>query len=391
LIFPRLIPIFEKLGFTLVHTDGNARAGILHTGRGDVLTPVFMPVGTQGAVKAVEHRELEEAGTQILLCNTYHLYLRPGMEVIRKAGGLHALINWQRPILTDSGGYQVFSLTELRRIEEEGIEFRSHLDGSRHFLTPESAINIQRTLGSDVMMVLDECTPFPCERDYAEKSGELTIRWAERCRRQAERSNALYGKDQALFAVTQGGVHEDLRERSVSGLVSMDFDGFAIGGLAVGEPHQTMYDITALCTGLLPPDKPRYLMGVGTPDNIVESIGRGVDIFDCVLPTRNGRNGMVFTRNGKLNLRNVGNADDFIPVDEQCPCYGCRTFSRAYLRHLFKSGEILGLQLASLHNLTFFLWLTAAAREAIVGGRFQHWREQILGMLSADAQETPAT
>jgi len=363
----------------------------MHTGRGDVLTPVFMPVGTQGAVKAVEHRELEEAGTQILLSNTYHLYLRPGTEIVRKAGGLHALINWRKPILTDSGGYQVFSLSELRKLEEEGVEFRSHLDGSRHFLTPEGVIDIQRTLGSDFMMVLDECVPYPCERDYAERSGELTIRWAGRCRDQAGRTEALYGKDQALFAIVQGSVYEVLRERSAAALTAMDFDGYAIGGLAVGEPRETMYNLTALCTGMLPADKPRYLMGVGTPENILESIDRGVDMFDCVLPTRNGRNGVVFTQSGKINLRNAGNADEFSPVDSRCSCYGCRNFTRAYLRHLFKSGEILALQLASIHNLTFFLWLVAAAREAIVEGRFRTWKDQMLGMLSTDATEIPAS
>ncbi len=343
-----------------------------------------MPVGTQGSVKAVEHRELLEIGAKIILGNTYHLYLRPGTEIIEKAGGLHSFMNWDRPILTDSGGYQVFSLSDMRGIEEDGVAFKSHLDGSAHMFSPERVLDIQRSLGSDIMMVLDECTPYPCEETYARDSHELTLRWAERCKVRQMQTKPLYGYQQSLFGIVQGGTFPAIREASAKGLLKMDFDGYAIGGLSVGEPAQDMYSMTEICTAILPPRKPRYLMGVGTPQNLLESIDRGIDMFDCVLPTRNGRNAVVFTRSGKLNLRNAMNALDFSPIDLECECYTCSNFTRAYLRHLFKASEILALQLASIHNLSFYLWLLRATREAILNDEFQSWKTEQLGRLSKE-------
>lgn len=340
-----------------------------------------MPVGTQGTVKAMEQRELEEIGARIILGNTYHLYLRPGTEVLEAAGGLHGFIRWGGALLTDSGGYQVFSLADLRGITEEGVEFTSHLDGSRHRFTPEGVVRIQRSLGSDVMMVLDECVPYPCDEAYARASNELTLRWAERCGSEFARTSARYGHRQMLFGIVQGSVYPDLRRRSAEELVRMGFDGYAIGGLSVGEPAAVMEGITALCTSMLPAEKPRYLMGVGTPENILAAIERGVDMFDCVLPTRNGRNAVLFTRAGKLNLRNARHAADFGPPDPACTCYTCRTFSRAYLRHLFKAGEVLALQLATMHNLSYYLALTTGARQAILEGRFAAWKEEQLRLL----------
>jgi queuine tRNA-ribosyltransferase len=375
------------LKFTLEHTDGAARAGTLVTDRGAIPTPIFMPVGTQGTVKAVEQRELRELGARIILGNTYHLYLRPGTELIASAGGLHNFMNWDRPILTDSGGYQVFSLADLRRIGEEGVEFKSHIDGSPHVFTPERVVDIERSLGSDIMMVLDECTPYPCDEAYAARSNELTLRWAARCRERLEATRPLYGASQSLFGIVQGSVFPGLRERSARALVAMDFEGYAIGGLSVGEPETAMEEITAVCTAVLPAEKPRYLMGVGTPRNILEAISRGVDMFDCVLPTRNGRNAVLFTRRGKLNMRNAVHTSDLRPVDEECTCYGCRTFSRAYLRHLFKAGEILALQIASMHNLTFYLWLVTEARKAIAEHRFVPWKAFMLEQLAAPAAD----
>lgn len=343
-----------------------------------------MPVGTQGAVKAMEPRELEEVGARIILGNTYHLYLRPGMSVIEMAGGLHKFSSWQKPILTDSGGYQVFSLSELRGIDPDGVNFKSHHDGSVHRFTPESVVEIQRSLGSDLMMVLDECPPYPCDEEYAVRSNELTVRWAARCRDRMERTEPRYGTGQSLFAIVQGSVYPSIRELSARTLVEMDFDGYAIGGLSVGEPVEQMYAMTGLCTAVLPQSKPRYLMGVGTPANILESIERGIDMFDCVLPTRNGRNGTLFTSRGKMNIRNMQYAGDQRPIDPECKCYTCRTFSRAYVRHLFKAREILGLQLATIHNLAFYLWLTRAAREAILEHRFAQWKAAILAALETD-------
>lgn len=374
--------------FNVEHTDGKARAGVIVTDRGEIPTPIFMPVGTQGTVKAVEQRELDELGARIILGNTYHLYLRPGVALIEKAGGLHQFMNWQKPILTDSGGYQVFSLSELRGIDEEGVTFKSHHDGSLHRFTPESVVDIQRSLGSDFMMVLDECTPYPCDREYARKSNELTLRWAERCQTRFAQTKGAYGSAQSLFAIVQGSIFPDIREISAKRLVEMDFEGYAIGGLSVGEPAEDMYRITDVCMAILPATKPRYLMGVGTPENILESIERGIDMFDCVLPTRNGRNGLFFTRKGKLNIKNAQFNEDFRPVDEECSCYACRNFTRAYIRHLMRAKEILALQLASIHNLTFYLWLVSEARAAILENRFSSWKQLQLQQLSAEAAAT---
>jgi len=367
--------------FTLQRSDGTARAGILETDHGSIQTPAFMPVGTQGSVKAIEQRELLEAGAEIVLGNTYHLYLRPGTEIMRAAGGVHKFIGWPGPILTDSGGYQVFSLNDLRDIDESGVTFRSHIDGSSHVFTPESVVNIQRHLGSDIMMVLDECAPFPCDAEYARRSNAMTIRWAERCKRAAEGSEPLYGHSQALFGIVQGSIFPEIRNRSAKDLVGIGFDGYAIGGLAVGEPPELMYSIVEVCEELLPRDKPRYLMGVGTPENLIEAIARGIDMFDCVLPTRNGRNANLFTRTGGINLRNSQFKTDFAPPDEKCPCYTCRNFSKAYLRHLFQVKEILGLQLATIHNLSFYLGLMREARKAIMENRFGSWRRETLAGL----------
>jgi queuine tRNA-ribosyltransferase len=346
-----------------------------------------MPVGTQGAIKAVEPRELEEIGARIILANTYHLFLRPGTDLVEKAGGLHNFMNWERPILTDSGGYQVFSLSELRGISEEGVVFKSHHDGSQHFFTPERVLDIQRSLGSDIMMVLDECAAYPCDEEYARTSSQLTLRWAERCKKQMERSQAKYGSRQELFAIVQGSVYPALREESARSLVTMNFDGYAIGGLSVGEPDDIMYRMTQVCTDVLPVEKPRYLMGVGTPENIVEGIERGVDMFDCVLPTRNGRNALLYTQDGKINIRNAVYADDFAPVDRSCSCYTCKNFTRAYIRHLFKAREILALQLASLHNLFFYLTLLRSARNAILNDGFASWKEEQLARLSVEVAD----
>lgn len=375
------------MNFTLLATDGKARAGVIQTDHGAIETPIFMPVGTQGSVKAIEQRELKELGAQIILGNTYHLYLRPGTEIIERAGGLHKFIGWDKPILTDSGGYQVFSLTDLRKIEEGGVTFKSHLDGSAHVFTPESVIGIQRQLGSDIMMVLDECTPYPCEFDYAFTSNALTLRWAERCKAAFEKEKPLYGYGQALFGIVQGSVYPEIREQSAKGLVRLDFDGYAIGGLAVGEPVTQMYEMTEVCERFLPADKPRYLMGVGTPENLLESIERGMDMFDCVLPTRNGRNAALFTRNGVLNIKNAIFKADFTPVDSECSCYTCKNFTRAYLRHLFQVKEILALQLATIHNLSFYLWLMKEARKAILDKRFSAWKQATIHQLQGSSTE----
>ncbi len=360
--------------FVVEHTEGAARAGLLATGHGIVRTPAFMPVGTQGTVKGLPPWALREIGSQIVLSNTYHLYLRPGREILTNAGGLHRFMGWDRPILTDSGGYQVFSLSDLRTIEEEGVQFRSHLDGSTHTFTPEGVVEIQRWIGSDIMMVLDECPAYPSPPEYAARSNELTLRWAERCKERFLTSDAFYGHPQALFGIVQGSVYRDLRERSIAGLTDIGFDGYAIGGLAVGEPAAEMFEMISFCADRLPAGKPRYLMGVGTPANLIDAVARGVDLFDCVLPTRNGRNGMLFTRRGALNIRNARYAGDHTPVDEECSCAVCRTHSRAYLRHLFQSGEMLGPVLATTHNLFFYHWIMQSVREAISSGRFAEWR-----------------
>jgi queuine tRNA-ribosyltransferase len=374
------------LNFDLVASDGKARAGVIKTDHGEVHTPAFMPVGTQGSVKAIEQRELQELDAEIILGNTYHLYLRPGAEILEKAGGLHKFIGWDKPILTDSGGYQVFSLADLRKIEEEGVTFKSHLDGSSHFFSPEKVIQIERSIGADVLMVLDECTPYPCEYEYARKSNELTIRWAQRCKGAFESNPPLYGHSQALFGIVQGSTYPDIREASVNALVQLGFDGYAIGGLAVGEPVEEMYRMIEMCEPGLPSSKPRYLMGVGTPQNLLESIERGIDMFDCVLPTRNGRNSMLFTHRGSLNIKNAIFKDDFGPVDESCDCYTCRTFSRAYVRHLFQVREILALQLATIHNLAFYVWLMREARNQIQAGRFETWKRGMLQQITNESE-----
>jgi queuine tRNA-ribosyltransferase len=372
--------------FSVEGRDHGARAGTITTAHGKIETPCFMPVGTQGSVKSVSPRELVELGASTILCNTYHLYLRPGTEVIDLSGGLHRFIGWDRPILTDSGGYQVFSLSDLRKISEEGVQFRSHVDGSAHSFTPESVVDIQRHLGTDLMMVLDECTPFPCPPEYAKKSNDLTLRWAARSRSHFEKAPSIHGHEQTLFAIVQGSVYPGIREYSARELVGMDFKGYAIGGLAVGEPADVMYEIVSCCTQILPEEKPRYLMGVGTPENLLEAIERGVDMFDCVLPTRNGRNSMLFTAHGGMNITNARYRLDCGPVDPECGCYTCGHFTRAYLRHLFQVKEILGLRLATLHNLFFYQWLMRNARSAIREGKFGSWKQERLELLR---QEVP--
>jgi len=369
------------LKFSVQNTDGKARSGILETDHGIIETPVFIPVGTQGSVKAIEQRELEEIGAQIILGNTYHLYLRPGTQIINQLGGLHKFISWNKPILTDSGGYQVFSLSDLNKISEDGVTFKSHLDGSTHLFTPESVVDIQRFLGSDIMMVLDECTTYPAGYEYAKKSIELTRKWAERCKIKFEKSENLYNHTQALFGIVQGSTYSDLREMSANDLIAFEFDGYAIGGLSVGEPVADMYAMTDICTDILPAEKPRYLMGVGTPENILESIERGVDMFDCVMPTRNGRNAMLFTSKGSLSIKNATFKDDSTPIDPDCRCYACRNFSRAYVRHLFQAREILALQLATIHNLYFYQWLVREARKAITQNRYAEWKLEQLKVL----------
>ena len=372
-----------KLTIESEDLHSKARVGFFETDHGKVETPIFMPVGTQGTVKAVNQSYLEnEIKAQIVLSNTYHLYLRPGTEILEAAGGLHKFMNWQKPILTDSGGYQVFSLSELRKLKSDGVEFRSHLDGSKHFFTPEKVIGIQRSIGSDIIMVLDECAPFPCDYDYAKKSVELTSNWAILNKEAFVNSKPLYGHKQFQFGIIQGSVYKDLREKSVIDLLKLDFDSYAIGGLAVGEPTEQMYELVDFTTDLLPFDRPRYLMGVGRPENILEAIARGVDMFDCVMPTRNARNANVFTWNGTLSMRNAKYKDDFSPLDENCNCYTCRNYSRAYLRHLFIAEEILALELASIHNLYFYLDLVRQTRNKIIDGTFLEWKNKIVNEIS---------
>ncbi|MCS7082014.1 MAG: tRNA guanosine(34) transglycosylase Tgt [Bacteroidota bacterium] len=371
--------------FELVATDpaSRARAGWLHTGHGSVPTPMFMPVGTRASVRAVPQQVLErELEAPILLGNTYHLYLRPGTEVLAQAGGLHRFMAWPRAILTDSGGYQIFSLSGLRRITDDGVVFRNHIDGAYLHFSPESVIEAQRAIGSDVMMVLDECPPWPCEHAYMAEAVARTTRWAERAWRAWRQTSPRYGHDQALFAIVQGGTHPNLRRRSAEQLLSWDFSGYAIGGLSVGEPAELLYAMTELVTDILPPDKPRYLMGVGTPENILEAIARGVDLFDCVLPTRNGRNGMVFTTEGILNIRNARWARDFSPLDPGLQTEVSQRYSKAYVRHLFSVDEILGLEIVSTQNLAFYLWLVREARRHILEGDFSSWKAEILPRIS---------
>ena len=358
---------------SLMATDNRARAGILHTAHGDIPTPIFMPVGTVGSVKAVAPDDLQAIGAPIILGNTYHLYLRPGHELVARHGGLHGFASWPGSILTDSGGFQVFSLSSLRKIREEGVEFRSHLDGSKHLFTPEKVLDIQLALNSDIMMMLDECVPYGASREYTEKSLGLTCRWAKRAIDAYPPGSA----PNLLFGITQGGFYKDLRTRSVEEICALNFDGFAIGGLSVGEAKHEMYDLLDHTAALLPADKPRYLMGVGTPLDIVTGISMGIDMFDCVLPTRNARNGTLYTSVGKINIRGKKYAEDDGPLDPACQCYTCRTFSRAYLRHLYVSKELLSFRLNSLHNLTYFLNLVRGARAAILEGRFAEYHAQI--------------
>ena len=377
------------LNFKIKHTDkySKARVGEFYTSHGIVETPIFMPVGTQGAVKAITQRILkEEVKAEIILSNTYHLYLRPGTQIIETAGGLHKFMNWDLPILTDSGGFQIYSLSELRKLKNDGVEFRSHLDGSIHFFTPKKVIEIQRSIGSDIMMPLDECTPYPCDYEYAKKSKELTSEWAILNKEAFELTYSLYGYEQYLFGIVQGSVYKDLRESSAKDLTKLEFDGYAIGGLAVGEPTEVMYDIVDFTTDFLPENKPRYLMGVGRPENILEAIARGIDMFDCVMPTRNARNAYLFTSQGIVSMRNAAYKDDFSPLDPECNCYTCKNFSRAYLRHLFNAKEILALELATIHNLTFYLNLVRTAREKIKEGTFIEWKNEISKIISINVQ-----
>ena len=361
--------------FSLTHTDGAARRGVLKTAHGDIETPVFMPVGTAGAVKALTSQHLEEIGASIILGNTYHLMLRPGDELIARRGGLHRFIGWNKPILTDSGGYQVFSLAGRRKIDENGVEFRSHLDGSAHLLTPESAVDIQWNLGSDIAMVLDECPALPSTPDVIERSLELTARWAKRCRDRYLAKMIPDPFSRAQFGIVQGGTFPDLRAKSAELTVSIGFEGYAIGGLSVGEPNETMYKVVEATTPHLPVDQPRYLMGVGTPIDLVECVAHGIDMFDCVMPTRNARNGQLFTSEGPLNIKNAQFSEDDGPADPACNCYTCRNFSRAYLSHLYRAGEMTSATLNTLHNLSFYLDTMRRIREAIAFGRFEDFRQ----------------
>lgn len=371
--------------FTLEYRDTGtaARAGRIETDHGHIETPIFMPVGTVGSVKAVQPRELlNDIHAQIILGNTYHLYLRPGPALLEQAGGLHRFMKWPGPILTDSGGYQVFSFADRRKITEEGVRFQSHIDGSYHFFTPETVVDIQRSIGADIMMVLDECPHGDATEAYARESNELTLRWAARCKNRFDETEGLYSYHQALFAIVQGVVYPEIRRESAERLVEMDFPGYAIGGLSVGESQDKMYDMVEVVNEILPENKPRYLMGVGTPENLLENIARGVDMFDCVMPTRNGRNGMLFTTEGIINIRNKKWENDFTLIDPGLDRYVSQTFSKAYTRHLFVSGEILGLQIASLQNLSFYLWLVGEARRAIQEGRYLAWQKEIQPRIS---------
>ena len=371
--------------FQLTATDpgSSARAGVLSTGHGDIPTPIFMPVGTAGSVKAIHQRELEnDIDAKIILGNTYHLYLRPGTDILEQAGGLHKFNGWNRPILTDSGGYQVYSLAENRKIVEEGVTFKSHIDGSKHIFSPERVMDIQRTIGADIIMAFDECTPYPCDYKYAKNSLAMTHRWLERCVTRINETDPKYGYEQALFPIVQGSVYKDLREQSAEFIAKQNQPGNAIGGLSVGEPHEDMYAMTSLVCGILPKDKPRYLMGVGTPENILECIALGVDMFDCVMPTRNARNGMLFTTQGIINIRNERWKDDFSPIDATLGGYASTFYSKAYLRHLVYNKEILGAQIASIHNLTFYLWLVREARKHIEAGDFTEWKNKMVKIVS---------
>jgi queuine tRNA-ribosyltransferase len=372
---------FCSMKYELQKTDSQtkARAGKMTTAHGEILTPIFMPVGTAATVKAVHQRELvNDVKAQIILGNTYHLYLRPGLDIMERAGGLHKFNGWSGPILTDSGGYQVFSLKDIRKISEEGVKFQSHIDGSRHLFTPESVMDIQRVIGADIIMAFDECAPYPCDYTYAQKSMEMTHRWLTRCINRFDSTEGKYGFEQTLFPIVQGSTYKDLRIKSAEFIAEQNRDGNAIGGLAVGEPAEKMYETIDYVNEILPKDKPRYLMGVGTPENILEAIALGIDMFDCVMPTRNARNGMLFTTQGIINIRNEKWKDDFSPIDETLGGYASTFYSRAYLRHLVKCDEILAAQIASIHNLTFYLWLVGQAREHILAGDFLTWKNAMV-------------
>ncbi len=370
--------------YTLEHqcAGSRARAGAIDTDHGRILTPIFMPVGTCGAVKGVHMHELrDDIHAQIILGNTYHLYLRPGMDIIRRAGGLHRFNGWDRPILTDSGGFQVFSLADRRKLTEEGAHFRSHIDGSKHLFTPENVVDIQRCIGSDIMMALDECAPGTSDRAYTRRSLDLTKRWLERGWKHYKDTEPLYGHYQSYFPIVQGCTYEDMRREAAEHAVGLDADGYAIGGLAVGEPAEVMYDMIEVVNDILPADRPRYLMGVGTPINILEAIDRGVDMMDCVMPTRNGRNGMLFTPEGTMNMRNAKWADDFSPLWAESPSPTGREYTKAYVRHLFIANELLAMQIASIHNLAFYLWLVGEARRHIIEGDFASWKADMVQRL----------
>lgn len=371
-----------KFSLTAQDPLSKARAGEITTDHGTIQTPIFMPVGTAGTVKAVHQHELkDDIKAQIILGNTYHLYLRPGLDTLEKAGGLHKFNGWNKPILTDSGGYQVYSLTEVRKIKEEGVTFRSHIDGSKHLFTPENVMDIQRIIGADIIMAFDECTPYPCEYSYARKSIEMTHRWLKRCCDRFDSTEPKYGYSQTLFPIVQGSVYKDLRTKSAEVIASFEREGNAIGGLSVGEPAEEMYAMTELVCNILPKQKPRYLMGVGTPVNILENIALGIDMFDCVMPTRNARNGMLFTKEGIINIKNEKWKSDFSPIELDSELYADRNYTKAYLRHLIHSGEILGAQIATLHNLHFYLWLVKEAREKIISGEFYNWKNIMVNRL----------
>jgi queuine tRNA-ribosyltransferase len=362
--------------------QSKARAGVIKTDHGEILTPIFMPVGTAATVKGVHQIELkEDTKAQIILGNTYHLYLRPGTDIIEQAGGLHKFMNWNGPILTDSGGYQVYSLSERRKIKEEGATFSSHIDGSKHLFTPENVMDVQRTIGADIIMAFDECTPYPCDYKYAKNSMYMTHRWLKRCCERFDSTEDKYGYSQTLFPIIQGSTYKDLRKQSAEKIASFEREGNAIGGLSVGEPDDEMYEMCEIVTDILPEDKPRYLMGVGTPLNLLENIALGIDMFDCVMPTRNGRNGMLFTSKGTINIKNKKWADDFSPVDPDGTSYVDSYYSKAYLRHLIISKEILGAQIATLHNLSFYIWLVNEAREQIIAGTFYDWKKMMVKQL----------
>ena len=364
-------------------TLSKARAGEITNDHGKILTPIFMPVGTAGSVKAIHQREVrQDIEAQIILGNTYHLYLRPGLEVLKNAGGLHQFMGWERPILTDSGGYQVYSLAANRKIKEEGVAIKSHIDGSSHFFSPENVMDIQRVIGADIIMAFDECTPYPCDYSYAKKSMEMTHRWLERCCKRVDETSPLYGHHQSLFPIVQGSTYKDLRKISAEKIASFEREGNAIGGLSVGEPAELMYEMASEVCEILPADKPRYLMGVGTPENILECIALGIDMFDCVMPTRNGRNGMLFTQNGIINIKNEKWKQDYSVIDENSDCFVDKDYSKAYLRHLMVGKEILGMQIASIHNLHFYLWLVTEARKQILEGTFYEWKNKMVKQVS---------